>query len=234
MKIIELSNITFYYDGEQVPVFDNFDFSVEKGMTIAIDGENGAGKTTLFRILNGLSFPQQGKYLFDGREITAKYLKNNHNAKLFHKQIGFLFQNPEVMLFNSTVYEEIAFGPRQMGFSEEEVKKRTYDCMEIFGLKDLAGKAPYHLSGGQKKKVALAAVMSLNPEVVILDEPFDGLDNKSRESLLNFLSELKEAGKNILISTHEHDLIEKIVDEKVTIISTLSKYAKLITKKKHS
>ena len=217
MNLIELSDITFRYSDEESPVFNHFNFSAERGKCVVIEGENGAGKTTLFRILNGLSFPQQGRYLFDGNLITAKFLKNNRNAKLFHKQIGYLFQNPDVMLFNGTVYDEIAFGPRQMGFSEHEVKKRAEDCMAIFNLKDLAEKAPYHLSGGQKKKVALAAVMALNPELLILDEPFAGLDRKSQDDLMTFLSELKVSGKTILIATHNPAVREKIADIAVVI-----------------
>ena len=216
MNVIELSGITFKYDDEPF-VFENFSLTVEKGRCVVIEGDNGSGKTTLFRILNGLSFPQKGSYIFNGTEITQRYLKDDRNAKLFHKQIGFLFQNPDVMLFNPTVYDEVAFGPRQMGLDEDEVKVRTQDCLELFNLKDLSSKAPYHLSGGQKKRVALAAVMSLNPEVLILDEPFAGLDKKSQDSLMMFLSELKKEEKTILIATHNVLVREKIADSSVVL-----------------
>ena len=212
MNIFELKNIAFSYGPEEPAVLRDFSLTVEEGTCLVIEGENGAGKTTLFRILNGLSFPERGSFFFDGDEITEKYMKDNHRAKLFHKRIGYLFQNPDVMLFNGTVYDEIAFGPRQMGLDEAEVKKRTEECMALFGIEGLSKKAPYHLSGGQKKKVALGAVMALNPEVLILDEPFAGLDEKSRQMLLDFLAELKKAKKTILIATHDPLLKEKLAD----------------------
>ena len=213
MNLIELSDITFSYSDDEEPVFRNFNFTVKKGKCIAIEGENGSGKTTLFQILNGLSFPQKGCYLFDGEDISRKYLSDNDKARLFHKRIGYLFQNPDIMLFNATVYDEIAFGPRQMGLSDEEVKRRTQDCMELFRLGEMAGKAPYHLSGGQRKRVALAAVMSLNPEVLILDEPFEGLDKKSREEEMDFFKELKASGKTLLIATHDFLVGERLADD---------------------
>ena len=217
MNLIELSHITFSYGEEEPPVFQDFSFVLTQGKCITVEGENGAGKTTLFRILNGLSFPQAGKYLFDGTDITEKYLRDNRNAKRFHKRIGYLFQNPDIMLFNGSVYDEIAFGPRQMGLSEEEVRERTEDCLGLFDLQSLSTKAPYHLSGGQKKHVALAAVMALNPEVLILDEPFAGLDRNSGERLMAFLFDLKAAGKTMLIATHNPLLRERIADDSLVI-----------------
>lgn len=217
MSFIELKNITFTYEGEEKPVIKDFNLSLEEGTCLAIMGENGSGKTTLFRILNGLSFPQKGNYIFDGDEITEKYLKNNQKSKLFHKKIGYLFQNPDVMLFNGTVYDEIAFGPRQMGLTDEEVKARAEDCLRLFDIENLSGKAPYHLSGGQKKKVALAAVMSLNPDVLILDEPFAGFDGKTQEWLMSFLTELKKNGKTIIIATHNPEVANTIADSTIVM-----------------
>ena len=158
------------------------------------------------RVLNGLSFPQSGSYRFDGVEITAAWLKKQANAKRFHARVGYLFQNPDVMLFNATVRDEIAFGPRQLGLSEGEIETRVRDCMALFGLEPLADKAPYHLSGGQKKKVALAAVLALAPEVLILDEPLAGMDRGTRGQLLELLQALRQAGKTLLIATHDDGL----------------------------
>lgn len=215
--LIELKNITFSYSDEDEPVLKDFSLQADSGRCLVVEGDNGSGKTTLFRILNGLSFPQNGEYIFDGVTVTEKYLKNNKNSKLFHKKIGYLFQNPDVMLFNSKVYDEIAFGPRQMGLSEEEVKKRVEDSMELFDIKALSGKAPYHLSGGQKKAVALACVVSLNPDVLILDEPFAGLDRKMQEKLTAFLTEMKSAGKALIISTHNDGLVTALADDKIML-----------------
>ena len=210
MPLIELDNITFSYTPEEPPVLRGFSLTVEAGECVAVTGDNGAGKTTLFRVLNGLSFPQKGVYRFDGTEITAAWLKKQANAKGFHKRIGYLFQDPEIMLFNASVWDEIAFGPRQLGFSEAEVEPRVRDCMALFGLEPLADKAPYHLSGGQKKQVALAAVLALNPVVLILDEPLAGLDRRTREKLLTLLAELKAAGKTLIAATHDEALCEAL------------------------
>ena len=210
MPLIELERICFSYTPEDAPVLRDFSLSVEAGECVALRGDNGAGKTTLFRILNGLSFPQEGVYRFDGERIDASVLKNQRRAKLFHKRIGYLFQNPDVMLFNASVREELAFGPRQMGLPEAEIAARTADCLALFGLEPLADKAPYHLSGGQKKQVALAAVLSLNPEVLILDEPLAGLDARTRGRLLPLLAELRQAGKTLLVATHDEGLVEAL------------------------
>ena len=217
MSLIELDRITFAYEEEETPVLRDFSLTVEAGECLALLGDNGAGKTTLFRILNGLSFPQNGTYSFDGTRIDRAFLKIQKNAKQFHKRIGYLFQNPDVMLFNATVYDEIAFGPRQLGLSREETDRRVRDCMVLFGLEPLADKAPYHLSGGQKKKTALAAVLSLSPEVLVLDEPFAGLDRKTQDLLLELLRELKATGKTLILATHSPVLIDALADRTVTL-----------------
>jgi cobalt/nickel transport system ATP-binding protein len=213
MNLIELKNISFSYSDEEPCVLKDLSLQVEAGSCLVVKGDNGSGKSTLFRILNGLSFAQQGQYLFDGTEITEKYLNKNANSKIFHKRIGYLFQNPDIMLFNGKVYDEVAFGPRQMGLSDAEVDRRTRDCMELFSISDLAEKAPYHLSGGQKKRVALAAVMALNPDVLILDEPFAGLDRKVQTFLMDFLKDLKANGKTLIIATHDEKLTEALADQ---------------------
>lgn len=218
MSLIELEHITFAYAPEDPPVLRDFSLSVEAGECLALRGDNGAGKTTLFRVLNGLSFPQEGVYRFDGEAVTPALLKKQRQAKLFHKRIGYLFQNPELMLFNASVREEIAFGPRQMGLPEAEIAARTADCMALFDLEPLADKAPYHLSGGQKKQVALAAVLALNPEVLILDEPLAGLDARTRERLMPLLRELRQAGKTLLIATHDEGLVEALDARTVRLV----------------
>ena len=217
MSLIELKNIYFAYEKGGTPVFSDLNFRAEEGKCVMVTGDNGSGKTTLFRIINGLSFPQKGEYLYKGSAITESYLKDNACAKRFHKDIGYLFQNPDTMLFNSSVYDEVAFGPRQMGLSDEEVAARVGDCLRLFGIEDLAEKVPYHLSGGQKKWVALASVMALSPEVLVLDEPFAGLDSGKEAWLADFLGELKAAGKTLVIATHKEDVLEGLADVKVEL-----------------
>jgi len=213
MSLIELTDVSYAYPGELDLVLKHLSVSLERGKCLVVRGDNGSGKTTLFRLLNGLAFPVSGRYVFDGTEITEKYLADSLASKFFHKRVGYLFQNPDIMLFNGRVFDEVAFGPRQMGLPDAEVEMRTKECLDFFGITDLAGKAPYHLSGGQKKRVALAAVMALNPEVIILDEPFAGLDKKTRDFLGNFLKELKESGKTLIVATHDERLTEALADQ---------------------
>jgi cobalt/nickel transport system ATP-binding protein len=217
MSLIELKNVSFSYTEEQPPVLKDLSLQVDSGTCLIVRGDNGAGKSTLFRILNGLSFPDKGQYFFDGTEITEKYLNDNSASKLFHKRIGYLFQNPDIMLFNGRTYDEVAFGPRQMGLPDDEVDKRTRDCMELFSITNLADKAPYHLSGGQKKRVALAAVMALNPDVIILDEPFAGLDRKTQSFLQDFLAQMKQSGKTLIIATHDDGLTNSLADQQLNL-----------------
>ena len=216
MALIELKNIYFEYEKGE-PVLMDFSLMIEEGSCVAVRGDNGSGKTTLFRVLNGLSFAGSGEYLFKGTKIDAQYLKDNSRAKRFHKAIGYLFQNPDTMLFNSSVYDEIAFGPRQMGLPDEEVDDRVMDCLKLFDIEGLKDKVPYHLSGGQKKLVALASVIALDPEVLVLDEPFAGLDQKKIGWLIGFLKELKAAGKTLIIATHRDDVSEGLADKEIEL-----------------
>ena len=217
MPLIELESVTFAYSPEEPPVLRDLSMSVAAGECVALRGDNGAGKTTLFRILNGLSFPQCGRYCFDGTEITHALLKKQKEAKRFHQRVGYLFQNPDVMLFNATVRDEIAFGPRQLGLPDAQTEARVRDCMALFGLEPLADKAPYHLSGGQKKQVAFASVLALNPEVLILDEPLAGLDRGTRGRLLTLLTDLHAAGKTLLLATHDDALCQALGARVVTL-----------------
>ena len=216
MALIELKKVYFEYEKGE-PVLENFSLKVEEGSSLVIRGDNGSGKTTLFRILNGLSFAKEGEYLYRGAVINEDYLKDNSRAKRFHKAIGYLFQNPDTMLFNSSVYDEIAFGPRQMGLTDEEVDRRVFDCLKLFDIEGLKEKVPYHLSGGQKKLVALASVIALDPEVLVLDEPFAGLDQKKIGWLIGFLKELKAAGKTLIIATHRDDVSEGLADKEIEL-----------------
>lgn len=206
--IIQLSKICYAYD--QIVALRYVSMDIYPGETIVLQGPNGCGKSTLLKLLNGLIFPQEGKFLFDKEEITQKKMKNRLFSKTFHQRIGFVFQNADIQLFCGSVEEEIAFGPMQMGLSLEEVQKRTSDCIRLFNLEHLKDRAPYHLSGGEKRKVAFACVLSLNPEVLIIDEPLAGLDRKTQEWLTGFLSDLKKAGKTMIISTHNDDLAQKL------------------------
>lgn len=208
--IIKLQDICFAYQGDVALRY--ISFNVHRGETIILQGPNGCGKSTLIKILNGILYPEEGTYEFNGQEISEKTLKDNVFSKRFHQKIGYVFQNSDVQLFCPSVEEEIAFGPEQMGLSEEETKKRTDDIIRLLDLEKLRSKAPYHLSGGEKKKVAIACILSMNPEVLILDEPLAGLDGHTQKWLLGFLTDLKKIGKTMIIATHNESLANALGD----------------------
>lgn len=210
MTLIKLENICFAYDGHIA--LRHIDLDIRRGETLVLQGSNGCGKSTLLKLLNGLVFAEEGTYVFDGDLIDAHALKDSLFSKKFHQRIGFVFQNPDVQLFCGSVREEIEFGPRQMGLSEDEIKKRADDVIRLLGIEFLAERAPYHLSGGEKKKVSLACVLSMNPDVLVLDEPLAGLDKATQDWLTDFLQEFQNAGKTLVISTHDDDLAHLLGD----------------------
>ncbi len=206
--IIECNNLCYAYDN--YIALRHVTFSVSAGETVVLQGPNGCGKSTLLKLLNGLIFPAEGTFRFQGKDITEKSLKDKRFAKEFHQKVGFIFQDSSLQLFTGSVEEEIAFGPRQMGLSEEAVTQRVNDVLQLTGLTALRDRAPYHLSGGEKKKTAIACILSMNPEVLVLDEPLAGLDTKTQQWLVSFLKELQSAGKTLIISTHNNALAEEL------------------------
>lgn len=203
--IINLSHISYNY--EEVSALNDISLEIYAGELIFFTGPNGCGKSTLFKLLNGLIFPTKGEYYFDNKKIDKNTLQDNIFAKNFHKRIGYIFQNPDVQLFNATVYDEIAFGPRQMNLDEEIIHQRINELLIYLNIQHLQDRPSYHLSGGEQKKVALAAILALNPDVLMIDEPLNGLDNKTRQWFKEFLMDFIKANKTILISTHEQELL---------------------------
>jgi cobalt/nickel transport system ATP-binding protein len=159
--------------------------------------------------------PETGSYVFDGEQVTRARLRDQGFAKRFHQRIGLLFQNPDNQLFCPSVREEIAFGPRQMGLPEDEIAARVADCGDLLGIGHLADKAPWNLSEGEKRKVAFASVLSLNPEVLALDEPMNGLDPRTKRFLRDLLLSLREAGKTILCATHDFGYVDGVFEKAV-------------------
>jgi cobalt/nickel transport system ATP-binding protein len=209
-SIIQLKKLCFAYDG--IVALLNVDLDIEASETIVLQGTNGCGKTTLLKILNGLIFAEEGEFVFEGRVIDEKTMRDDAFSKTFHQKVGFIFQNADVQLFCGSVEEEIAFGPRQMGLSEDEVRQRVDDVIELLQLEALRERPPYHLSGGEKRKVALACVLSMNPKVLVMDEPLASLDQKTKEWLSEFLLALKNRGKTMIISTHHEELARMLAD----------------------
>lgn len=206
--MIELKEVYYSYSG--INALNNINLLIHKGEAVSLLGPNGSGKSTLLKLINGIIFSDRGVYALNGEAITEKKFRDLAFEKFFHRNMGFVFQNSDAQLFCTDVFDEIAFGPRQMGMSEEEVEQRVSDCLDLLNLQDFRSRVPYHLSGGEKRKVAIASVLSLNPEILVLDEPMTGLDPRTQRWLAEFLSKLNDMGKTLIISTHNLDLVSEV------------------------
>lgn len=204
-KVIQLRNVSFGYLPGQ-PLFHQLSLQVAAGEALQLIGANGCGKTTLLKLLNGLIFPDEGEYLFLGEPVTKKRMADPAYAKGLHQKIGYVWQNPDAQLFCSSVEEEIAFGPVQMGLSPIEIQKRVQDALQLLNISHLKHRAPYTLSGGEKKKTAIGAILTMNPQIWILDEPMNDLDAAAQSWLTELLTSLQAAGKTIIFTSHEKRL----------------------------
>ena len=208
--MIHIENGKYIYEN-QIGM-DHINLDIKKGEIVSIMGPNGAGKSTLLKIIVGLFALSEGKYTFDGEEINKAYIKGLKRVSNLYRKIGFVFQNSDVQLFNFSVYEELAFGVRQLGLPETEVERRVEDCLKLLQIEHLKNRVPYQLSGGEKKLVAIGSVLTMNPEVIILDEPFNGLSPRYVEIIKNVLYSLKKGGKTIIITSHHFNQVSDLVD----------------------
>lgn len=200
--MLEARNITFSYD-DGTEALNNVNLKVDKGDIVALLGKNGAGKSTLFLHFNGILRPDKGEIIIDGEKL--KYDKKS--LIKFRQKVGLVFQNPDDQIFAPSVEEDVAFGPLNLKLPMEEVQKRVYEALERVGMAGFEKKAPHHLSGGQKKRVAIAGILAMKPEIMVFDEPTAGLDPKGASKIINLLKELNEQGITIIISTHDVDLV---------------------------
>lgn len=210
--LFKIVNVTYAYNDNIV--FDNISVDIQKGEFLVLMGENGQGKSTFIDLIAGFKHSKNGEIYFKEEKI-AKILKDNKRKQAFYSKIGILFQDIDIQLFNQTVYDEIAFGLRQMKMSEAEIEKRVIDVLKLLKIESLSHRIPYQLSGGEKKKVAFASIMVMNPEIYILDEPFNNLSKKSEELIKEILRELHHIGKTIILSSHH---FKSIQEEKATIL----------------
>ena len=211
--MLKAQNISYAYD-DGTKALNNVNLDVKKGEIVSLLGKNGAGKSTLFLHFNGIYKPESGRILIDGEEL--KYDKKN--LIRFRQKVGIVFQNPDDQLFAPSVEEDVAFGPLNLGLSQQETQKRVTEALKRVGMDGFERKAPHHLSGGQKKRVAIAGILAMRPEIMVLDEPTSGLDPKGASDILKLLYELNEEGMTIIISTHDVDLVP-IYSSKVYVIS---------------
>ena len=210
MTNIQLSteNLSFTYpDGTQA--LKNINIEIEKIEKVAIIGPNGAGKSTLFSHFNGLTEPTSGCVKIEGKTIS---FEKDELLKVRQK-VGIVFQDPNDQLFAPTVKEDIAFGPMNLGLSYGEVEKRVEDALKMVGMENYEDKTPHHLSGGQQKRIAIAGIIAMKPEIMILDEPTAGLDPDGVEKVLNIMNQLNKEGMTLIISSHDIDMISKYADK---------------------
>ena len=200
--MLEVRDIKYSYNNDY-QALKGVSLKIEKGEMVALLGKNGAGKSTLFLHLNGIYEPDEGKVFIDGEEL--KYDKKS--LLKFRQKVGIVFQNPDDQIFAPTVEEDVAFGPLNLGLSMGEVQDRVEEALERVGMSGFEKTAPHHLSGGQKKRVAIAGILAMKPEIMVLDEPTAGLDPQGVTNLVKLLKELNDEGITIVISTHEVDLV---------------------------
>ena len=213
--IFALENVSFAY--EQTPALHDLSLAIESGHSIAIVGANGSGKSTLLRLLDALCFPVTGSITFCGQPLTAQRLQDDAFFLAFRRRVALVFQNPDVQLFNPTVFDEVAFGPLQMGWSGREVADRVNHALEQMAIVHLSDRSPYRLSGGEKKRVALASVLVLDPEVLLLDEPTSMLDPRSQSQLIDLIQNWKGSSKTIITATHQLEIIEDIAERVIVL-----------------
>jgi len=207
--VFELSDVTFRYP--EATALDGVNLSIWRGECVAVLGANGSGKSTLLRVLAGLCFPERGCVNFFGQPLTEATLAQDHFGLDFRRRVGVVFQNPDVQLFNATVFDEVAFGPLQMGWSKAEIVERVHGAMNELGIEHLKDRPPHRLSGGEKKRVALASVLVLDPDVLLMDEPTAALDPKSQGQIVDFLFGCM-GRKTVITTTHSLEVAQEIAD----------------------
>lgn len=207
LNMVNLDHLTFTYDGNR-EVLSDISFHLKAGETVGLIGANGAGKSTLLKILTGLLTDYKGQVKLDGMDVNKK------NLAAVREKTGYVFQDSESQLFLSTVYEDVAFGPRNYGYSEEEVQKKVMSALQQVHIEELKDRPIYRMSGGQKKLAAIATILSMEPEVILFDEPSVGLDPKNRRNLINIINRI---GGLKIIASHDLDMIFDTCDKTILI-----------------
>jgi cobalt/nickel transport system ATP-binding protein len=206
MHLIETRDLCYSYP-HSVRALEGINFIAPRNARIAVIGSNGAGKSTLFKHFNGIFKPTSGSILIRGESITKA------NIREVRKFVGIVFQNADDQIFSPTVEQDVAFGPTNLGLDEETICHRVHEALKIVGIEDLADRVPHHLSGGEKTRVAIAGVIAMEPEVLVLDEPTAGLDPQGVHDLIGFINSLsKKYGMTVIFSTHDVSLVAEVAD----------------------
>jgi len=209
--VFKLTDVHFSYLGK-FPALSGIDIEIRKGTRITVIGANGSGKSTLLHILDGLIFPDRGTMEAFGTAIKESAFNDADFSRNFRKKVGLVFQNPDVQLFCPTAREDIVLGPLQLGMEQKEIEGRLEELAGLLNLKELLDRPPHQLSIGEKRKVALASTLIIDPEVLILDEPTAGLDPLTTRHIIDLLTQANGSGKTIIVSTHDLHIAEEISD----------------------
>jgi cobalt/nickel transport system ATP-binding protein len=212
--VFELRGVRFVYGRRQVAL-DGVDLRIDPGEQVVLLGANGSGKSTLLKLLDGIVAPTAGTMRAMGRDVAA--VADGHDAFRFHREVGLVFQDPDIQLFSATVRDDVAFGPLQLGWPLEEVRAAVDAALAQMEITQLADRAPFELSGGEKKRAAIASVLSLGPEVLLLDEPTAALDPRTKWVLVNLIGKLGEGGTTLVTATHELDIVP-IISSRVVVL----------------
>ncbi|MHB8958822.1 MAG: energy-coupling factor ABC transporter ATP-binding protein [Candidatus Limnocylindrales bacterium] len=210
----DLHGIRFVYGRRQVAL-DGIDLRIERGEQVVLLGANGSGKSTLLKLLDGIVGPTGGSMRAMGRDVAA--VAAGQDAFRFHREVGLVFQDPDIQLFSATVRDDVAFGPLQLGLPLDEVRAAVDAALAQMEITHLADRAPFELSGGEKKRAAIASVLSLGPDVLLLDEPTAALDPRTKWVLVNLIRRLGEGGKTLVTATHELDIVP-IISRRVVVL----------------
>jgi len=209
--IFELKDVWFSYLGKY-PALCGINIGIRQGGKIAVIGANGSGKSTLLHMIDGLIFPDKGIIEAFGMELTERAFNDENFSVSFRKKVGLVFQNPDVQLFCPTVKEDIMFGPLELGLERQRIKKRFEELAEDLKIRDLLARSPHQLSIGEKRKVAIASTLIIDPDILILDEPTAGLDPLTTRHIIDLLIEANNSGKTIITSTHDLHIVEEVSD----------------------
>lgn len=215
--LFDLQQISYCYPGG-ICALAGLDLHINAGERFAIIGANGSGKSTLLQLLDGLIFPSSGSITFHGHALTEQALRDSGFLRYFRERVGYVFQDSDVQLFCPTVLDELLYGPLQLAISVDEAEQRAHDVLRMLGMANQADRPTYMLSGGEKKRVAIGSVLTMNPEVLLLDEPTNGLDPRTQSFLIDLLVSLSEAGKTIVLATHDLNLVADL-DMRVALMS---------------
>jgi cobalt/nickel transport system ATP-binding protein len=200
--IVSLKHVSYRYPDGNTAI-DGLDLDILRGEAVAVVGPNGAGKSTLLQIIAGLIPVSEGQLSVTGREIDRKSVDRPNDLEWLRRKLGIIFQDSDVALFNSTVWNDVVFGPLHMGLPIEEVKARGNRALERMGISHLRDRAPYRLSGGEKRKVSIASVLSIEPDILLFDEPTSDLDPRSRRLVVDLLKSMTAEGKTVIVATHD-------------------------------